>query len=85
MTIIPFEDIMQGAYDENNESWKIINTGQLVSEEYDYIALTYVSSGNGAGEIETVTYKNGGSSGTTVATLTLTYDSSDRIIAVERT
>ena len=25
---------------------------------YDYIALTYVSSGNGQGEIETVTYKN---------------------------
>ena len=54
----------------------------LVTSPYDYIALTYVASGNGAGEIETATYKDGGSGGTTVATITLTYDSSDRIATV---
>lgn len=31
---------------------------------YDYIALTYVAAGNGTGEIETVTFKTGGSGGT---------------------
>jgi len=41
--------------------------------EYDYIALTYVASGDAAGEIETVIYKTGGSGGVTVATLTLGY------------
>lgn len=51
---------------------------------YDYIALTYVSSGNGQGEIETVTYKKGGASGTTVAVLTLTYNSDNEIATITR-
>jgi hypothetical protein len=52
---------------------------------YDYIALTYVSSGNGQGEIETVTYKKGGASGSTVAVLTLTYNPDDEIATITRT
>ena len=52
---------------------------------YDYIALTYVSSGDGQGEIETVTYKKGGASGTTVAVLTLAYNSDDEIATITRT
>jgi hypothetical protein len=59
--------------------------GNLVPETFDYIALTYVAAGNGAGEIETVTYKTGGAAGSTVATLTLAYDASDRISTVTRT
>ena len=51
---------------------------------YDYIALTYVSSGNGQGEIETVTYKKGGVSGTTVAVLTLTYNSENEIATITK-
>ncbi len=54
----------------------------LVTEPFDYIALTYVAAGNGAGEIETVTYKDGGSGGATVATLTLTYDGDDKLSTV---
>lgn len=49
---------------------------------YDYIALTYVSSGNGQGEIETVTYKKAGA---TVAVLTLTYNPENEIAAITRT
>ena len=52
---------------------------------YDYIALTYVAAGNGAGEIETVVYKTGGSGGTTVATLTLAYNGSNEISSVTKT
>lgn len=58
--------------------------GNLVPETFDYIAITYVAAGNGTGEIETVTYKTGGAAGTTVATLTLAYDASDRLNAVTR-
>jgi len=29
----------------------------LYIPSHDYVALTYVASGNGAGEIETITYK----------------------------
>jgi len=57
----------------------------LVVDPYDYIGLTYVAAGNGEGEIETATYKSGGSGGTTVATLSLTYDASDRISTVTKT
>jgi len=53
--------------------------------KYDYIALTYVPSGDGVGEIETVTYKTGGSSGITVGALTLGYDTSNRLSTVTRT
>lgn len=63
---------------------KTVNIGSLITEPYDYIALTYVAAGPGAGEIETVTYKSGGSAGTTVATLTLSYDASNRIQDITR-
>jgi hypothetical protein len=53
-------------------------------EGYDYIALTYVAAGNGAGEIETATFKSGGASGTTIATLTLAYDSNDKLTSVTK-
>ena len=52
---------------------------------YDYIALTYVSAGNGAGEIETVIYKDGGVGGDTVATLTLAYNASNEISSITKT
>jgi len=44
-----------------------------------------VSAGNGTGEIQTVTYKTGGSGGITVAALTLGYDASNRLNSVTRT
>lgn len=56
------------------------NLTQIVPFEYDYIALTYTGSNP-----TTVVYKTGGASGTTVATLTLTYDGSDNILTVTRT
>lgn len=58
--------------------------GSLVPETFDYQAISYVASGNGAGEVETITYKTGGAGGTTVATVTLAYDSQDRVISVTR-
>lgn len=54
----------------------------LVPDEHDALLLTYVSAGNGVGEIETITYKSGGVSGTTVATLTLAYNSDDKLASV---
>ena len=49
---------------------------------YDYIALTYVATGDGEGEIEAVVFKTGGSGGSTVATLTLAYDANDKLASV---
>jgi len=41
--------------------------------QHDYISVSYVGSTN---NINTVTYKEGGASGTTVATLTFSYTTS---------
>ena len=54
----------------------------LVPREYDQIDLTYVPSGNGVGEVQTAVYKL---ATVTQATLTLTYDSSNRLSSVVRT
>jgi len=53
--------------------------GSLVPLAYNEIDLTYVPSGNGAGQVGTAVYKLASS---TVATLTLTYDSSNRLSTV---
>jgi len=49
--------------------------------EYDEIVLTYVASGNGAGEIETVTYKL---ATVTLATLTLSYNANNKLVGVSK-
>jgi len=73
---------------EDKQDDIIAELGSLVGLEvpaHDYIALTYVAAGNGVGEIETVTYKTGGSGGTTVATITLAYNASNEISSVTKT
>ena len=51
--------------------------------DHDQIVLTYVATGNnGADEIETVVYKL---SGAIVQTLTLSYDTDDRLIDIIKT
>lgn len=47
---------------------------------HDYVSLSYTS-----GNVTGVTYKTGGSAGTTVATLTLAYDGSGNLTSVART
>jgi hypothetical protein len=51
----------------------------LVVVPFDNIAFTYVPSGNGVGQIQTAVYKL---SSTTVATLTMTYDSNNSLSTV---
>ena len=61
------------------------NLAKLVGFEippYDSILISYIESGNGAGEIGTVVFKKGNQ---TVATLTLTYDQQNRLISVTKT
>lgn len=55
--------------------------GALVPETHDYIDITYVGATT---DINTVVYKTGGSGGTTVATLTMGYDGSNRLTSVTR-
>ena len=55
---------------------RTISLGSLVNVEYDTFDTTYYTSGNGDGQIETVTYKL---SGSPVLTVTMTYDTSGRL------
>lgn len=61
-------------------SFRLGGLGKLVTEHFDYIGLSPDSS-----RPTTVTYKVGGSGGTTVATLTIAYDgSTSNITSVTR-
>lgn len=70
-----------GAATENTLA-NVLDALTLDEKEYDTIELTYVAPGNnGAGEVATVTYKDGS---TTLYTLTLTYNSDDKLASVVR-
>ncbi len=63
-----------------------INTGietlnSLVPSAYDYIAMVY----NGSNLLTTASFYEGGSGGTLISSLVLTYDGSNNLIAVAKT
>lgn len=66
-------NISQGRY-----SSKQVESGISVPE-HDYISLTY-----DGGNPTMVVYRNGGPSGTIVATVTMGYDGSGNLITVQR-
>lgn len=85
MTLLDADQVTKSVFDETNAALRVRGIAEgLVTQPYDYLSITYVAAGNGAGEIQTVTYKSGGSSGTTVATLTLTYNASNKIATVTK-
>jgi hypothetical protein len=60
--------------------WSVAEQNVLVPEQFDYIELAYTST-----LLTSATYKQGGSGGTTVATLALTYDVDSNLETVTRT
>lgn len=84
-TSLDANQAIQGAYRDAEEALAVVDTSALVPEQYDDLQLTYVAAGNGVGEIETVEYRQGGPAGILIATLTLGYDGSNRLISVTRT
>ena len=56
-----------------------VNIAGLEIPAHDYIALSYTGA-----NLTGVVYKDGGSGGTTVATLTLAYDGSSNLISVTK-
>lgn len=54
-------------------------TGSLVPSAFDEIDLTYVPSGNGAGQVATAVYKLATA---TIKTLTLSYNASNQLTSV---
>lgn len=76
-------NIASGDATQTTELQEINNKllGNVVPSDWDDINITYVTSGNGTGEIETVTYSLEGSP---IVTLSLSYDSGNRLIGVSR-
>lgn len=78
-------------YNDTSDRWEALTedvikaVAGLVILPYDYVSLSYVSSGNGSGEIQTAIFKSGGASGTTVATVTMTYNSDNEIVTITKT
>jgi len=64
---------------DNVPAVRTFSINQLVPEEFDSIVLGYTGA-----DLTSITYKTGGVSGTTVATLTLTY-SSGNLVSVAKT
>lgn len=65
----------------NTDALSMKVAAALVTEKHDFISMTYVGATT---DISTVTYKDGGATGATVATLTLGYDGSNRLISVTK-
>lgn len=51
----------------------------LLVPAHDYVSLSYTGT-----NVTGITYKEGGSGGITVATLTLTYDGGDNLLTITR-
>lgn len=82
ITKLDADQAIRKSYDDENEALKVIlQGGTLVPDTFDRITLTYIVSGDGTGEIGTVSYYNGVNN---IAVLTLSYDSANRLIDVVR-
>ena len=62
-----------------NNDLETVQMNTLVTDPYDYMGLTYSGT-----NLTQVVYKTGGSGGTTVATVALTYDGSDKLTSVTK-
>jgi len=73
--------IMNEEHDHTNLAKRVINIGSLVSVAWDYVVETEPTTSS-----EVYTFKTGGSGGTTVATVTVTYFDStkNRLVSVGR-
>lgn len=75
-------NLINPAKEDGNLATIKTNTNKLVGlgiSEYDYVSYAYTGS-NLTGAV----FKTGGAAGTTVATLTLTYDTSDNLLTIVR-
>lgn len=66
-----------------NGDLKVLSVGgSLTPFIYDYLNVTYITSGNGTGQPGTIQYYSGGSGGTLVKTMTVTYNASNNPLTV---
>jgi hypothetical protein len=68
-TNLDYQQVIRNSHDEPNQAVRTIDVGGLLAGVvYDYVSVNYATSTQ-----EVYTYKTGGASGTTTATITLNY------------
>jgi hypothetical protein len=67
------------AINVNSGTRPVITMSDLNTSLHDYVACTYTGS-----NLTQLVYKEGGASGTTVATITLAYDGSNRVTSITK-
>lgn len=82
-TLQSIETILQNiSFSANNEVVTLDTTGKLIPTNYDEIDITqFVTTGNAAGQPEIIEYKE---SGSTVATLNITYNVDGCVSRIQR-
>lgn len=73
--------VTKSVFDNSKNVLRVLSSSSLVTESFDEINYSYLTSGNGSGKVGMMLYKL---SGSTVASIQFTYDSSNRISSVVR-
>lgn len=81
---LDYPQVLKNVHSQSDQALQVKNIANLITVPFDSITLTYITSGNGAGQVGQVNYYTGGTSGTLVATLVLSYDASSNLISVAR-
>jgi hypothetical protein len=68
-------------YAFDGASWQRVPTS-LIDVPYDYLSFT---NADGNGNYQTLSFKSGGSGGTTLRTLALAFDGSNNVTSITRT
>lgn len=77
-TVVVAGTVDQGA--AGASPWPVLAINTLIPAAFDYVSLSPTGTNP-----TTIVYKTGGSGGTTVATLALTYDANNNVQTVTRT
>ena len=67
-------------YEWDGANW-LRRPAPLIDQSYDYVGFTNADAN---GNYQTITFKSGGSAGTTARTLTLAYDTSSNVTSITR-
>jgi hypothetical protein len=79
MSQLDADQVIKSVFNSDVDALRVApSAGTLVKEDFDYVSMA-LSAGD---TVETYTYKLGGSGGTTVATVVVTYTTNARSVLV---
>lgn len=73
--------IIKAVYDKPKIALRVYGIDGLVPEDYDAYEVSFITSGNGIGDVGLLTFKKNAA---IVAAISFTYDSQHRFLSAER-